>query len=42
MLVQTSGIPGTGKSTLAEALGERFGLVVLDTDLAAHLVAQGS
>ncbi len=28
-----SGIPGTGKSTLATALGQRLGLVVLDTDV---------
>ena len=28
-----SGIPGTGKSTLAARLGERLGLVVLDTDV---------
>ncbi|WP_165356756.1 AAA family ATPase [Nocardioides zhouii] len=33
MLVQMSGIPGTGKSTLAARLGERLGYVVLDTDV---------
>src|SRR5690349_14113304 len=32
MLVQLSGLPGTGKSTLARGLARGPGLVVLDTD----------
>ncbi len=33
VLVQMSGVPGTGKSTLAAALGDHAGLAVLDTDV---------
>ncbi len=32
MLVAMAGLPGTGKSTLAEALAEKLGAVVLDKD----------
>lgn len=32
-LIQMSGVPGSGKSTIARALGERFDLVVLDHDV---------
>jgi predicted kinase len=33
MLLQLSGVPGTGKSTLARSLTADLGLVVLDTDV---------
>lgn len=33
MLLQLSGIPGTGKSTLAKALAQRLGFVVIDSDV---------
>jgi predicted kinase len=33
VLVQLSGVPGAGKSTLARGLAQRRGMVVLDTDV---------
>lgn len=42
MLVQLSGVPGAGKSTLARAIAQATGLVVLDTDVVkSSLVGSG-
>ncbi len=42
MLVQLSGVPGAGKSTLARAVAEPTGLVVVDTDVVkSSIIASG-
>lgn len=38
MIVQMAGLPGTGKSTLAAALGQALGAPVLDKDRVRHAV----
>jgi predicted kinase len=42
VLVQLSGVPGTGKSTLARAIAEATGFLVVDTDiLKSSLITSG-